>query len=57
VPLLGCASHKFNLAVRRWISEQEELNPIIAKVRIFVVVVVVVYLFIVSCANVISFCR
>jgi hypothetical protein len=57
VPLLGCASHKFNLAVRRWISEQEELNPIIAKVSIFVVVVVVVYLFIVSCANVFSFCR
>jgi hypothetical protein len=53
VPLLGCASHKFNLAVRRWIGEQEELTPIIAKVSIFVVVVA--YLFIVSCANAIFF--
>ena len=53
VPLLGCASHKFNLAVRRWIAEQEELTPIIAKVSIFVVVVA--YLFIVSCANTIFF--
>ncbi len=33
VALLGCASHKFNLAVRRWIGEQPELIPIIAKVR------------------------
>ena len=32
VPLLGCASHKFNLAVRRWISEQSDLTPIIEKV-------------------------
>ena len=33
VPLLGCASHKFNLAVRRWIDEQPDLSPIIKKVR------------------------
>jgi hypothetical protein len=32
VALLGCASHKFNLAVRCWIAEQPELSPIIAKV-------------------------
>ena len=31
-PLLGCASHKFNLAVRRWIDSQSELVPIISKV-------------------------
>ena len=53
VPLLGCTRHKFNLAVRRWIAEQEELTPIIAKLSIFVVVVA--SLFIVSCANVIVF--
>jgi hypothetical protein len=33
IPLLGCASHKFNLAVRRWISERPELTSIIKKVR------------------------
>jgi len=31
VPLIGCASHKFNLAVRRWIDSQVELTPIIQK--------------------------
>lgn len=37
VPLLGCASHKFNLAVRRWIAEQPGLSSIITKVskRVF----------------------
>jgi hypothetical protein len=33
VPLLGCASHKFNLAVRRWIDEQPDLSQIIKKMR------------------------
>jgi hypothetical protein len=33
VPLIGCASHKFNLAVRQWISQQSELTPIVKKVR------------------------
>jgi hypothetical protein len=33
VPLIGCASHKFNLAVRQWISQQAERTPIIKKVR------------------------
>jgi hypothetical protein len=33
VPLIGCASHKFNLAVQRWIKGQPELQEIIAKVR------------------------
>ena len=32
VPLIGCASHKFNLAVRRWIDFQPQLLAIIAKV-------------------------
>lgn len=32
VPLIGCASHKFNLAVRRWMDSQPELVHIIAKV-------------------------
>lgn len=32
VPLIGCASHKFNLAVQLWIKEQPNLTPIIAKV-------------------------
>jgi hypothetical protein len=32
IPLLGCASHKFNLAVRRWIAAQSDLTPIITKV-------------------------
>lgn len=32
VPLIGCASHKFNLAVRQWISQQADLIPIIKKV-------------------------
>lgn len=31
VPLLGCASHKFNLAVRHWIAEQPGLSSIINK--------------------------
>jgi hypothetical protein len=31
VPLIGCASHKFNLAVRRWIGSQTELTTIIQK--------------------------
>jgi len=33
VPLLGCASHKFNLAVRRWIAGQPDLVAILDKVR------------------------
>jgi hypothetical protein len=33
VPLIGCASHKFNLAVRQWIKDQDKLAPIIKKVR------------------------
>ena len=32
VPLIGCASHKFNLAVRQWIARQNELAPILKKV-------------------------
>jgi hypothetical protein len=32
VPLIGCASHKFNLAVQLWIKEQPNLTSIIAKV-------------------------
>jgi len=30
---IGCASQKFNLAVRQWISQQAELTPIVKKVR------------------------
>jgi hypothetical protein len=33
VPLIGCASHKFNLAVRKRILQQAELTPIVKKVR------------------------
>jgi BED zinc finger len=33
VPLIGCGSHKFNLAVRKWIDDQPELKAIIAKVN------------------------
>ena len=33
VPLIGCASHNFNLAVRQWIKNQPELQEIIAEVR------------------------
>lgn len=36
IPLIGCASHKFNLAVRQWIAQQAELTPILKKVRTFV---------------------
>ena len=32
IPLIGCASHKFNLVVRQWISQQAELTPIVKKV-------------------------
>jgi BED zinc finger len=32
VPILGCASHKFNLAVRVWIKSQPQLAMIINKV-------------------------
>ena len=39
VPLLGCASHKFNLAVRRWIAGQSDLIPIIKKVSWCVVLI------------------
>ena len=35
VPLIGCASHKFNLAVRQWIAQQAELAPILKKVSAF----------------------
>jgi hypothetical protein len=34
VPLLGCASHKFNLAVRLWIKSQPQLAMIINKVSL-----------------------
>ena len=33
IPLLGCASHKFNLAVRRWIAGQPDLVAILYMVR------------------------
>ena len=33
IPLIGCASHKFNLAVREWITNQPQLSPIIKKVK------------------------
>ena len=33
VPLIGCASQKFNFAVCQWISQQAELTPIVKKVR------------------------
>ena len=33
VPLIGCASHKFNLAVRRWIEEQLGLELALNKVN------------------------
>jgi hypothetical protein len=36
IPLIGCASHKFNLAVRQWISRQSDLGPILKKVSFFV---------------------
>ena len=26
VPLIGCSAHKFNLAVRKWISNQPEVS-------------------------------
>ncbi len=29
VPLIGCFSHKFNLAVKRWIASEPELIPAI----------------------------
>ena len=32
VSLIGCASHKLNLAVKKWIENQPELKEIIAKV-------------------------
>ena len=32
VPLIGCASHKFNLAVQLWMKEQPNLTLMIAKV-------------------------
>ena len=34
VPILGCASHKFNLAVRMWIKSQPQLTTIINKVSL-----------------------
>ncbi len=34
VPLLGCASHKFNLAVRLWIKSQPQLAMTISKVSL-----------------------
>lgn len=45
VPLLGCASHKFNLAVREWIARQEQLAPIIQKVCKGVVLIVTTLMF------------
>ena len=32
VPLIGCGSHKFNLAIRKWISNQPQLEEIILRV-------------------------
>ena len=32
VPLIGCGSHKFNLAVRKWISNQPQLEDIIQRI-------------------------
>jgi len=32
VPLLGCGSHKFNLAVRQWIEDQPQLIPALSSV-------------------------
>jgi hypothetical protein len=32
IPLIGCGSHKFNLAVQRWMKEQPQLIAIVAKV-------------------------
>jgi hypothetical protein len=33
-PLIGCGSHKFNLAVRKWISNQRQLEEIIQRIAI-----------------------
>jgi hypothetical protein len=33
IPLIGCASHKFNLAVQEWIANQPQLSIIIKKVK------------------------
>jgi hypothetical protein len=33
-PLIGCGSHKFNLAVRQWISNQPQLKEIIQRIAI-----------------------
>ncbi len=43
VPLLGCASHKFNLAVRRWISSKPELTLIINKVSVLLLSAVLIF--------------
>lgn len=32
IPLIGCGSHKFNLAVKKWISNQPQLEDIIERV-------------------------
>jgi hypothetical protein len=32
IPLIGCGSHKFNLAVKKWISNQPQLEGIIERV-------------------------
>lgn len=32
IPLIGCGSHKFNLAVKKWISNQPQLEDIIEQV-------------------------
>jgi hypothetical protein len=34
VPLIGCGSHKFNLAIRKWISNQPGIEDIIQKVAL-----------------------
>jgi hypothetical protein len=34
VPLIGCGSYKFNLAIRKWISNQPGLEDIIQKVAL-----------------------
>jgi hypothetical protein len=33
MPLIGCGSHKFNLAIQKWIEGQPEVKTIKAKVN------------------------
>ncbi len=32
IPLIGCGSHKINLAVKKWISNQPQLEGVIERV-------------------------